>query len=288
MSGISRRDFLTGLTAASVGVLTARYVPAAETTPKIRKGSDLVALGRTGLKTTVLGIGTGTNSGKQQRDLGFDGFTKLVRHALDRGIQYIDTADSYKTHPYVAKALEGVPRDKYFIQSKTFAKQAEAAKAHIERFRQELRVDYIDTLLMHCMTKRSWPTDMRPVMDAVEEAKRLGHIRAYGVSCHGWDPLVASVETDWPEVQLVRINPFGDKMDGPADEVAPLVKKMHAKGRGVIGMKIYGETGFGGRQQRLESLKYVFGLGCVDCFTIGFTSIAQLDETMDLIEQALA
>jgi len=288
MSDVSRRDFLTGLTAAGVGVLTARFLPAAERAPKIRKGTDLVTLGRSGLKTTVLGIGTGTNSGKQQRDLGFDGFARLVRHGLDRGIQYIDTADSYKTHPYVVKALEGVARDKYFIQSKTFAKQADAAKAHIERFRQELNVDYIDTLLMHCMTKSSWPADMRPVMDVVEEAKRKGHIRAYGISCHGWEPLAASAESDWPEVQLVRINPFDDKMDGPADEVAPLIKKMHAKGRGVIGMKIYGESGFGSREKRLESLKYVFGLGCVDCFTIGFTSIAQLDETLELIEQVLA
>ncbi len=102
------------------------------------------------------------------------------------------------------------------------------------------------------------------------------------------DPLVASVDAEGLDVQLVRINPFGTAMDGPPETVAALVKKMHDKGRGVLGMKIFGETGFGSREKRLQSLKYVLGLGAVDAFTIGFTSPEQIDETLQLIEQALA
>jgi hypothetical protein len=90
------------------------------------------------------------------------------------------------------------------------------------------------------------------------------------------------------DVQLVRINPFGAKMDGPPQDVAPLLKKMHDQGRGIIGMKIFGEDGFKNRDKRFQSLKYVLGLGCVDCFTIGFTSIAQLEETLEMIEKVLA
>ena len=289
MSGISRRDFLAGLTvAAGTSVLAGPLSWAAETDARPRKAGDLVKLGRSGLKTTVLGLGTGTNSGNQQRDLGQVSFTKLVRHALDRGIRYIDTADMYNMHLLVRFALDKVPREKYFIQTKTTARHPEVAKADVERFRRELKVDYVDTLLMHCMTTGGWATEMRPVMDVLQEAKRKGRVRAVGISCHGWEPLAASADSDWPDVQLVRINPFDDKMDGPAADVAPLIKKMHDKGRGIIGMKIFGETGFGSKEKRLQSLKYVFGLGSVDCFTIGFTSIAQLDETMEMIEQALA
>ena len=299
MSVVSRRDFIAGLTAAGTTVLAGRLAWADSAT-KIKKGTDLVKLGRTGIQTTVLGIGTGTNSGNQQRALGQAGFTKLVRHALDRGIRYIDTADMYRAHPFVRNALEGVPRDKYFIQTKTGARSADKANKDIERFFEELHVDYIDSLLIHAMFRGDWVTEMRPVMDALQEAKEKGKVRAVGVSCHGWEPLAASLDTDWPDVQLVRINPFGTLMDGPGKEdprkedpqlakkVAAVVKKMHEKGRGIIGMKIYGETGFGSKEKRLESLKYVLGLGCVDCFTIGFTSVAQLDETLDLIEQAQA
>lgn len=288
LSGISRRDFLAGVTAAAgVASLGARLAPAAEKAA-VKRGSDLVTLGRTGLKPTLLGIGTGTVGGSQQRNMGQDSFTKFVRYALERGIRYVDTADAYKTHSFVKNALDGVPRDKYFIQTKSGAKTADKMKADIDRFLKELNVEYVDTLLMHCMSKGSWAAEMRPVMDVLREAKEKGKIRALGCSCHGFDPLKASVDVKELDVQLVRINPFGVKamMDAAPEDVAPLVKKMHDQGRGTIGMKIYGENGLGSKERRLESLKYVLGLGTVDCFTIGFTSTAQLDETLELIEQA--
>jgi predicted aldo/keto reductase-like oxidoreductase len=289
MSEISRREFLAGATAAAgAAVLAGRFAVAAQAAPKVIKGTDLVKLGKSGLQMTLLGLGTGTVSGNQQRALGMDGFKKMFREALDRGIRYIDTADMYKCHPFVRNAMEGVARDKYFIQTKTTAKTPDKAKADIERFLKELNVEYIDSLLMHCMTTSSWPTDMRPVQDVLQEAKQKGQIRALGFSCHGWDPLAASVDAKGIDVQLARINPFGAVMDSTPEKVSAVLKKVHDAGRGVIGMKIYGETGFDSREKRLQSLKYVLGLGCVDCFTIGFTSIQQIDETLELIEKAQA
>ncbi|NMC19194.1 MAG: aldo/keto reductase [Thermogutta sp.] len=289
MSLVSRRSFLAGAAAGGLAVLGRRAgVWADPHKPTLKSGTDMVTLGRTGIKTSVLGIGTGTVGGSEQRAMGTDKFTAMVRAALERGIHYIDTADNYHTHVFVQLALQGVPREKYFIQTKTPAKTAEVARADIERFRRELRVDYLDTVLMHCMTSGDWPVKMRPVMDVLYEEKQKGRIKAVGVSCHGWDPLAASVETDWCDVQLVRINPFGLKMDGKPEDVAAAVKKMHDAGRGIIGMKIYGETGLQSREQRLQSLKWVLGLGCVDCFTIGFSKIEQIDETLELIAEALA
>ncbi|ASV75495.1 Ferredoxin [Thermogutta terrifontis] len=287
MMNVSRRAFLAGMAAAGSAALAGRWTFGHPHMPDIKSGVDRITLGRTGLKTSVLGIGTGTVGGSQQLAMGSDNFTKMVRHALDRGIHYIDTADNYSTHIFVRLALQKVPREKYFIQTKTRARSAEVLHADIERFRRELRVDYIDSVLMHCMTTPTWPTEMRPVMDALYEEKQKGRVKAVGVSCHGWEPLVASVDVDWVDIQLARINPFGMKMDGKPEDVAAVLKKMHDAGRGIIGMKIYGETGLNSRDERLQSLKYVLGLGCVDCFTIGFTSIEQIDETLNLIEQAL-
>jgi len=287
MSRISRRDFLAGATAAAgAAALAGRFTLAAESKSKVTSGTDLVTLGRSGIQTTVLGVGTGTHGGREQLGLGQTEFTKLIRHAFDRGIRYIDTADAYRTHLFVRFALEELPRDEIFIQTKTRAKHPEVAKADIERFRRELKVSYIDSILMHAMQTPTWPTDMRPVMDVLTEAKEKGRVRAIGFSSHGWDPLAASVDCDWVDIQLVRINPFQVKMDGPPDEVAALVKKVHDGGRGVIGMKVYGEDGFGSAEKRFQALKYVLELGCVDAFTIGFTSSEQIDETLDLIAKA--
>lgn len=286
MSAVTRREFLAG--AAGAAVLAGRFAPAAEAKARITSGTDLVTLGRSGVKSTVLGIGTGTVGGSQQRALGPGGFAKLVRHAYDRGLRYIDTADNYRMHGLVRVAIKGLPREQLFIQTKTPSKDARSAKADIDRFRAELGVDYLDSLLMHCMTTKTFATDMRPVMDVLSEAKQKGIVRAVGVSCHGWNGLSASVDCDWIDMQLARINPFGDKMDGKPEAVAALLKKMHDKGRGIIGMKIYGETGFDSAAKRLESLKYVLGLGSVDAFTIGFTDPKQIDETLELIKKAVA
>jgi predicted aldo/keto reductase-like oxidoreductase len=288
MSPFTRREFLAGSAAAGAAVLAGRFAPAAPSRARITSGTDLVILGRSGVKSTVLGIGTGTVGGSQQRALGPGRFAKLVRHAYDRGIRYIDTADNYRMHGMVRVAIQGLPREKLFIQTKTPAHDAKSAKADIDRFRTELGVDYLDSLLMHAMRTKTFATDMRPVMDVLSEAKQKGIVRAVGVSCHGWDSLSASVDCDWIDVQLARINPFGDKMDGKPEAVAGLLKKMHDKGRGIIGMKIYGETGFDSAQKRLESLRYVLGLGSVDAFTIGFVNPRQIDETLELIKKAVA
>ena len=180
-------------------------------------------------------------------------------------------------------------REKLFIQTKTRALNAEVAKADIERFREELGTDYIDSLLMHCMTRQSWSTEMRPVMDVLDNAKAKGLVKAVGVSCHGLSPLQTAAATDWIDIDLARINPVGVKavMDAAPQVVAPLLKHMHDKGKGIIGMKILGEGRFKTKDQQRESLKFVLGLGCVDAFVIGFESPKQIDEICGLIEDVL-
>lgn len=283
MLDFSRRKFLAG---AATAALAGRYSAASETAGDIIRGTDIVKLGPGGIKTSVLGVGTGTRGGREQLGLGQKDYVKMMRHAYDRGIRYIDTADRYKTHIFTRFALEELPRDEIFLQTKTWGRHAEVAKADIDRFLRELGTKYIDSLLIHCMMDKNWPTDLRPMIDVVLKAKEQGKVRSIGVSCHGWDPLVDSVGCDWVDNHLVRINPEGIKMDGKASDVAGQIAKMHDKGRGVIGMKVYGEGAFTTREKRLESLKYVLGLGTVDAFTIGFGNTDQIDETLDLIEEA--
>jgi len=290
----TRRDFLTH-SATAVGVLAAgsNLWSAANRSQRLTSGADRVPLGKTGITTSLLGMGTGSTGvrhSSNQVKLGEVRFKKLVRYAFDKGITYFDTADQYGSHIYLREALRALPREKLFIQTKTHATTPEMARADIERFREELGVDYLDTLLMHCMTKGSWPTDRRPVMDTLADAKAKGRIRAVGVSCHGMAPLKAAVDCDWIDVDLARINPVGGnagRMDGSPDEVAACLKAMHAKGKGIIGMKILAEGTLKTEEKQIESLRYVLGLGCLSCFVIGFESEQQIDQIMQRIETAL-
>jgi predicted aldo/keto reductase-like oxidoreductase len=293
MTTITRRSFLSTATAAAGTVVLGRRSALAEPSaavPRVRAkaGSDVVTLGKTGIKTSVLGMGTGTNSGREQRELGQEKFVRLMREAYDRGIRYIDAAGMYRTHDLVGAALKELPKGEVFVQTKTWARAAKKAKDDIELFRRQLGMETLDTLLIHCMTKDEWPTTLRPVIDVLVEAKERGQVRAIGVSCHSFEALEDAEAAEQMDVHLVRINPFGRVMDDKPEKVSGEIAKMHAKNRGVIGMKIYGNTGLRSREERFESLKYVLGLGTVHAFTIGFSKIEQLDETLELIQRAVA
>jgi predicted aldo/keto reductase-like oxidoreductase len=293
MSDMSRRDFL-GQSAIAVGALSAATLAAsaAESSRKPKSSTDQVVLGKTGVKTSLIGLGTGSTGVKHssnQVKLGQVKFHKLVRHAYDRGITYFDTADQYGSHIFLRDGIKGLPREKLYLQTKTRAQTADVARADLDRFREELGVEYIDTLLMHCMTKDSWQNDMRPVMDVLTEAKEKKIIHAVGVSCHGMAPLRAAVKCDWVEVDLARINPVGVKarMDGSPDEVVPCLRAMHKKGKGILGMKILGEGTFKTPEAQLKSLRFVLGLGCVDAMVIGFESHEQIDQIMKHVDTVL-
>jgi len=294
MSQLSRRAFL-GQSAAAVGALAvAAQAGAADEEPrKLRSGTDQVTIGRTGIKTSLIGMGTGSvgvkHSSNQVR-LGHEKFVKLVRYAYERGITYFDTADQYGSHIYLRDALKGIPRERLFLQTKTRATTAEMAKADIERLREELEVDYLDTLLMHCMVKGTWPTDFRPVMEVLSKAKDRGLIRAIGVSCHGMAPLQAAVRCDWVEVDLARINPIGGnkgRMDGTPEQVAACLKEMHQQGKGILGMKILAEGQLKTAEEQINSLRFVLGQGCVDAMVIGFESPQQIDQILERVEVVL-
>src|SRR5437667_7685356 len=118
-SQLSRRDFL-GQSAAAVGALAAANlaVRAADNPRKLKSGADQVVLGRTGVKTSLIGMGTGSvgvRRSSNQVKLGEEKFINLVRHAYDRGITYIDAADQYGSHIYVRHAIKGLPREKLFL-----------------------------------------------------------------------------------------------------------------------------------------------------------------------------
>src|SRR5271165_1138785 len=115
MAHYSRREFLkTGLAAgalASTGTLSLKAEP--------QTATDWVTLGKSGVKVTRLAFGTGSMSGQVQRELGQDQFTRLVRHAYDRGIRFFETAESYgEMHKMLGIALQGLPRESYRIMSK--------------------------------------------------------------------------------------------------------------------------------------------------------------------------
>jgi aryl-alcohol dehydrogenase-like predicted oxidoreductase len=295
---LNRRDFMTHATAAATVAMAAGTTSSAATAAgrdrsALPKGpADKVTLGKTGIQVSLVGMGTGSVGSGQasnQTRLGIRGFARVVRHALDQGVCFFDVADQYGSHVYLREALKGVPRENYVIQTKTHATKLADAKSHLERYRLELGVDYIDIVLLHCMQKSGWPHDHRGSMEYLMKAKEEKIIRAHGTSCHGMDPLRTSAKDPFVEVDLARINPEGLIMDDKKpDEVASVLEEMHAAGKGIVGMKILGEGRINTPERKDASLRYVLGLGTVDAFIIGFESTEQVDDLLKRTTDALA
>lgn len=296
---ITRREFIKGASAlAGAAFISCEPLKTTGEKPKLT-AIDQVTLGKTGLKLSRLGIGTGTRGGSIQRELGHEGFNRLIRYAFDNGITYIDTADSYRTHEWVREAIEGLPREKLFIQSKIGGNPKEPLEL-LDRFRQELNTDYIDSVLVHCTTHKNWGKRRQRVIDALEQAKEKKIILAHGVSCHSLPALSLAAKMDWVDVNLVRVNPQGVKIDTPSEgwnawseasdvpAVMKQIKIMRKNNHGIIGMKIMGEGDFTDPEEREKSIRFAMQCGLLDSVVIGFKSTEEIDEAIGNIDRALS
>ena len=213
----------------------------------VRTAADQVVLGKTGLKLSRLGFGTGSNSGNVQRALGQPVFNRLIRYAYDQGITYFDCAQSYATFDWIGGAIKGLPREKLFLQSKIPGQPQDVLKT-IDHHRKVFKTDYIDSLL-DSLHGQGW-LDRRMEADDGRLRRSQGQEvdpRPRAFPATACPRCATATASDWPDVHLVRVNPQAKHIDGPEEhwnkpgnDINPVleqIKKMHAKGRGIIGMK---------------------------------------------------
>ncbi|MFA0740516.1 MAG: hypothetical protein DFNUSKGM_000623 [Candidatus Fervidibacter sacchari] len=157
MADLNRREFLKQVASIGVGTTLLEKTQAVDeqTSPPIPQ----VVLGKTGIKVSLVGLGTGMRGWMRQSNhtrMGYPAFERLVKHAYERGINFFNTADLYGTHTFLRDAPKGIPREKFVIQTKIWfmpqglPEVVTDAKAAVDRFRKELDTDYIDIVLLHC------------------------------------------------------------------------------------------------------------------------------------------
>jgi len=247
---------------------------------------EYVDFGNTGLKVSRLCFGTGTHGWggrSQQTDLGPEELANLLQLAYDQGVNFWDAADAYGSHPAVARALQGLPRQRVVIATKITSRSAREVTRDVERFLRELNTAVLDVVLLHYMTQTDWPRRYAGAMEALSRAKAEGKLRAVGVSCHGLGPLRAAAESDWVEVVLARINYAGVNMDASPSRVAPILDQMFRSGKAVYGMKVLGCGQLAGDPH--AAMQYVFQLGTVYAITVGTSTREQLDQNVNLVEK---
>jgi len=250
------------------------------------------------VKVTRLAFGTGTFSGQVQRDLGQDRFTRLVRHAYDRGIRFYETSETYgEMHKMLGVALKGIPRDSYRLMSKVTTREGVDPQQKIDELRKLANTDYFDVMLMHYQHVGSWPTDTVRWQDGILEAKNKQAVVGYGASVHGLPALRQMPGNKWLEIAMIRMNHKGTRMDaenfdtngpGNVNEVVSHVRQVKGDGMGVISMKLVGEGTFTTRQDRQAAMKFAFRNAGVDCVTVGYKNTGEIDEAIENLNLALA
>lgn len=291
--GFTRREFLrTGLAAGTLAVSGA--IPLGG-----RRGSatDIVTLGRSGIKVSRLAFGTGSLSGRVQRALGQDGFTRLVRHAYDRGIRFFETAESYgEMHRMLGIALKGIPRDSYQLMSKVTTRAGVDPQQKFDELRRLANTEYFDIMLLHWQHTATWPTDTARWQDAILEVQSRKVVLGHGASVHGLPALRRVPGNSWLDVAMVRVNHTGKSMDaedyatqglGNVPEVVTHVKEIRRERMGVIAMKLAGEGAFDSEDRR-KAMRFAFRNAEVDCVTVGYKSPAEIDEAIENVNLALA
>jgi aryl-alcohol dehydrogenase-like predicted oxidoreductase len=261
---------------------------------------QMVKLGRSGLETTLLGMGCGVHGSMRTSFLTRQEKSKsvaLVRYAYDAGVRYFDGADLYGSHGIIAEALQDIPREKILLSSKIWTREGGIPEPErpdadivVDRIRKELMTDYIDLMQFHCMVTADWTETEKRQMDILSDLKAKGIIKAHGVSVHSWEAMKAAVESPWVDVLHARINPYGIVMDKPEpEEVVSLIHKLHDSGKGVIGMKLIGGGDYVEDSDKIDNaLRFVLGLGSVDMIIVGFEQEAQVDNYAMRMKSALS
>jgi aryl-alcohol dehydrogenase-like predicted oxidoreductase len=291
----SRRNFIkTAATGVGAVLLSNCFSGAGNHDPY-----DLVEIGKTGIKTTRLSMGTGIRGGNRQSNLtrmGHEKAVALVREIYERGVRMFDLADGYGTHACVSEALKIYPRSDYVIFTKMITRRrptdeglrpGEETEAEVKRFLDELQMDYIDGLLLHGWNfSGNWSTECSDYMTAFTKLKERGIIRAHGLSSHSLDAIQTAVNEPWVETMHVRFNKYGVNMDDATEKVEPVVKQLHQAGKGVIAMKVFGEGAFSNSEElRDNSLRFVLQSGIVDVLTIGMDKISDIIDTESRIRK---
>lgn len=241
-------------------------------------------LGNTGIKVSIAGFGV-LPMGPSQLSLPVEEGAKIIAYALEHGINFLDTAQYYRTYPYISSALKMGSFEDVVICSKSLCEDYDGMMDAVLEARKALDREVIDIFLMHEV--RSGQLSLRQgAWKALKDAKKEGLVRAIGLSTHHVDITKAAASMEELDVVFPLINYAGlgiRKGDSfsTKEEMLEAISQCHAAGKGVFSMKAFGGGSLTGHYQ--EALDYVFSKPEIDSVMIGFGKISEVDNLLSYL-----
>ena len=239
-----------------------------------------VTLGSSGLNVTKLCFGTLTLSPLQKNMTVQDG-ARLLVHAYERGVRFLDTADLYANYPHIRLALKDAPN--YVISTKAYCYDRETAQAALERAFRGLGRDYVDLFMLHEQESLYTLRGHEEALIFLDEMRCRGHIGAVGVSTHYSGCVQAAPR--FPQIRvihpLINIGGIGIQ-DGTREDMEKAIAHAREFGIGIFAMKPLG----GGHliQNSIEAMRYALTSPLIDSVAVGMQSIEEIDANVAIVE----
>ncbi|HHY92989.1 MAG TPA: 4Fe-4S binding protein [Firmicutes bacterium] len=230
-------------------------------------------LGSSGLRVSRLCLGTLT-IGPLQAHLSLTEGARVIRTALEEGINFIETAELYDTYRYIRRALTGW-RGPVVLASRSYDYTYEGMRARVEKALRELNRDYIDIFMLHEQESRLTLQGHAPALKYLTEAKGKGLIRAVGVSTHVVEVVSACAQHPLVDVIQPIVNYAGLGIRGGtlADMLAA-IQEAKAAGKGVYAMK---PLGGGNLLKNFQTAwDFILNLGTLDAIAVGMKTPAEV------------
>ena len=238
-------------------------------------------LGGTGIRVSRLCFGSLT-VGPLQANLPVREGAAIISHALDGGVNFIDTADLYNNYEYIREGTAG-REGQVVLATKSYAYTREDMRRSITRALRETGRDYIDIFLLH---EQESHLTIRGHWEAVEEmirAREKGIIRALGISTHSVGGVRAAAAV--PEFDVIHplINIKGIGIcDGSPEEMKAAIAGAARAGKGLYGMKVLG----GGNliNEKKEAMSYALSVPGLASLAVGMQSRDEVDYNISFFE----
>src|SRR5215213_4337719 len=211
-------------------------------------------LGKTGVAVPIIGYGTAPLGKIKIMDAPLlNKSVKLLNHAIDQGITYLDTSPDYGSQPKLGEVMK-TRRDEVFLATKINKRRKDDVLKELQQNLKELQTDHVDLIQVHAVnTMADLEAALAPdgALPALEEARRQGMTRFIGITGHArpWVLARALERFDFDTV-LVATGPVDRLVSSPEEIVLPVAQRKQA---GVIAMKVFGH---GSLKQRGLALRY--------------------------------
>jgi len=233
------------------------------------------SLGKTGIKVTELCFGA-LPIGPLQANISVEEGAELIRAALERGINFIDTAEAYKTYPHIKKALEGYNKE-VIIATKSSAETYKKMEQSIKNTLESLERTYLDIFLLHAARVTPSVFEERAgALQCLKDYKSKGIIRAIGISTHAVGAVRRAAEIKEIDIIFPIINKLGmGIIDGSVDDMVKAISEADKAGKGLYAMKALA----GGHliDQLEESFNFARNIQGINSIAVGMVNKEELE-----------